>query len=330
MQVLANNAMKHQVFVDGQEGTTGLKIQDYLSARPDIEVLRIDPDKRKDQDARKALLNEADVVFLCLPDAAARESASLVDNERTRVIDPSTAHRVDSDWTYGLPELSKLQRQQISESKRVAVPGCHATGFILALHPLIQAGVVPRDYPVVCNSITGYSGGGRSMIADYEGASSAAQILQSPRHYALGLKHKHIPEMQKVTWLEHAPIFTPVVSNYYKGMAVSIPLFTRLLSKKVTSVDVVDMLSDYYADEKFVRVMPADPEDCLDRGFFNLQECNDTNRLDIFVFGNNDQILLLSRLDNLGKGAAGAAVQNMNLMLGIDETTGLMSQAVCP
>lgn len=316
--------MKYRVFVDGQEGTTGLKIHDYLAARSDVEVLKIDTDKRKDQNARRALLNEADIVFLCLPEAIARESASLVTNEATRIIDPSTAHRVHPNWTYGLPELNKQQRERIHESKRVAVPGCHATGFILALYPLIQAGVVPNNYPVVCHSVTGYSGGGRSMIAEYENTSSAAETLQSPRHYALGLDHKHIPEMQKVIGLQNPPIFTPIVSNYYKGMAVSTPLFPRLLDKKVTPADVTSVLSEYYANEQFVRIIPANSENHLDHGFFNLQECNDTNRIDIFVFGNTDRILLLSRLDNLGKGASGAAIQNMNLMLGIDEGTGLV------
>ena len=317
--------MKYRVFVDGQEGTTGLKIHDYLSVRPDIEVLKIDPDKRKDKEARKALLNEADIVFLCLPDTVARESVSLITNEGTRIIDPSTAHRVHPNWTYGLPELNKLQRERIRESKRVAVPGCHATGFILALYPLVQEAIVPKDYPVVCHSTTGYTGGGRSMIAEYENAISAVDKLRSPRHYALGLNHKHIPEMQKVTGLENPPIFTPVVSNYYKGMAVSIPLFPHLLNKKVAPADVVSVLSEYYDGEEFVRVIPADIEDYLDNGFLNLEECNNTNRVDIFVFGNADRILLLSRLDNLGKGASGAAVQNMNLMLGIDERTGLTS-----
>lgn len=317
--------MKYRVFVDGQEGTTGLKIRDYLSARTDIDVLQIDPEKRKDEDARRVLLNEADLVFLCLPDVAARESASLVTNSKTRIIDASTAHRTDPDWTYGLPELDRRQRERIRESKRVAVPGCHATGLILALYPLVQEGLVPRDYPVTCSSITGYSGGGRSMIAEYEGRDSGRSDLRAPRHYALGLDHKHLPEMQQVLGLTHPPIFTPVVADYYKGMAVSTPLFPRLLSKPVTADDVRSMLSDYYAGDRFVRVMPSHKAK-----FFNLEECNNTNMVDIFVFGNDDRILLLSRLDNLGKGASGAAVQNMNLMLGLPETMGLDGPAAHP
>lgn len=313
--------MKYRVFVDGQEGTTGLKIHDYLSIRPDIEVLKIEPDKRKDPEARSALMNESDIVFLCLPDIAARESVSLVTNEKTRIIDPSTAHRVDPDWVYGLPELNKQQREMISGSRRVAVPGCHATGFIMALYPLVQAGIVPKDYPVTCSSITGYSGGGKGMIAEYE--SSTDESLRSPRHYALALSHKHLPEMQKMTGLTHQPLFTPIVSNYYKGMAVSTPLFSRLLAKQVTPDDVREILSEYYAGERFVRVMPAGADDELGKGCFNLQRCNDTNRIDIFVYGHAGQILLISRLDNLGKGASGAAVQNMNIMLGLDEELGL-------
>lgn len=306
----------YRVFVDGQEGTTGLKIHDFLSARKDIEVLRIDHDKRKNIDARRALLNEADVVFLCLPDDAARESASLVTNPNTRVIDGSTAHRVDPDWVYGLPELNKQQRERICEAKKVTVPGCHATGFIIALYPLVCEGIVAKDYPVVCNSITGYSGGGRSMIAQYETATTDPK---APRHYALGLNHKHIPEMQQVAGLDNPPIFSPAVADYYKGMTVSIPLFPRLLGKNVTPSDLAKTLSEYYADEKFIQVMPADQDSIDPLG------CNGTNRIELFVFGNMERILLIARLDNLGKGASGAAVQNMNIMLGIDESAGLVS-----
>lgn len=309
--------MKYRVFVDGQEGTTGLKIFDYLSARPDIEVLRIDPEKRKDPGARKVLLNEADVVFLCLPADAAKESTALVTNNRTRIIDPSTAHRVDPDWVYGLPELNKNQRERIRESRRVTVPGCHATGFIVPLYPLVQEGIVPQDYPITCTSITGYSGGGKGMIAEYEGSTD--ECLQSPRHYALGLDHKHLPEMQSVTGLAHPPLFTPIVSNYYKGMAVSIPLSARLLTRPVTPEDARCILSEHYAGEQFVRVMPDSRKD----SFFDLQRCNDTNGIDVFVFGHADHILLISRLDNLGKGASGAAVQNMNIVLGLEENSGL-------
>lgn len=311
--------MKYRVFVDGQAGTTGLKINDYLSARQDIEILTIEPEKRKDPDAKQVLLNSADVVFLCLPDEAARQSVSLVTNPNTRVIDPSTAHRTDPDWVYGIPELNKTQRDKICQSKRVAVPGCHATGFIMALYPLISKDIVSNDYPITCSSITGYSGGGRSMIQQYED-KALQESLQYPMHYALGLNHKHLPEMQYILGLQYQPVFSPVVSNFYKGMVVSIPLFTHLLNKHITPNEIRDILADHYDGEQFVRVMPYTQEERIDGG---LEGCNNTNRIDLFVFGNSERILLVSRLDNLGKGASGAAVQNMNIMLGIDEETGL-------
>lgn len=313
--------MKYKVFVDGQEGATGLRIHDYLAAWTDLEVLRIDSDKRKDVQARHELINEADVVFLCLPDDAARESVSLVSNPNTRVIDASTAHRTDPGWVYGFPELNKSQRTIICESKRVTVPGCHATGFIAALYPLIQAGIVQADYPVTAYSVTGYSGGGRKVIAEYE-AAEADGSLRSPRHYALGLSHKHLPEMQRWTGLAHPPLFAPIISSFARGMAVSIPLLTRLLPKGVGTDEVRRVLSAHYEGERFVRVMSAG-EDDLENGRLDPEGCNDTNRLDIFVFGHADQIVVISRLDNLGKGASGAAVQNMNIMLGLDEGAGL-------
>lgn len=315
--------MKFKVFVDGQEGTTGLKINQRLSERTDIEILNIDPEKRKDPGARRALLNEADVAFLCLPDAASRESAGLVTNGGTRIIDASTAFRTAPDWTYGMPELSKKQRALIRDSRRVSVPGCHATGFNMALYPLVQEGIVPRDYPVTCCSVTGYSGGGKKLIEKYEVAGANRQNLESPRFYALGLSHKHLPEMQKVSGLLFPPLFTPIVGAFSQGMLVSVPLLKRLLNNKITAREVHEFLSSYYASERFVRVMPYESEDYLDNGFLDATGCNNTNRIEIFVFGNAGQILLLSRLDNLGKGASGAAVQNMNVMLGLDEGTGL-------
>jgi len=313
--------MKYRVFVDGREGTTGLKIHDYLAARPDLEVLEIDPDKRKDIDARRALINQADIVFLCLPDAAARESVALVSNPSTRIIDASTAHRTDPDWVYGFPELNKARRGLIRDSKRVTVPGCHATGFIAALYPLISAGIVPADYPVTFYSVTGYSGGGNKVIAEYEEAEADGS-LRSPRHYALTLNHKHLPEMWKITGLAHPPLFAPIISSFARGMAVSVPLLPRLLPKSVTPDEVRQALAAHYEGERFVRVMPA-REDDLENGRLNPEGCNDTNRLDIFVFGHADQIMVISRLDNLGKGASGAAVQNMNIMLGLSEGAGL-------
>ncbi|MFZ5596796.1 MAG: N-acetyl-gamma-glutamyl-phosphate reductase [Bacillota bacterium] len=315
--------MKYKVFVDGREGTTGLKINERLSGRTDIEVLDIDPEKRKDPGERRIYINEADVVFLCLPDAAARESVSLVSNDRTRIIDASTAHRTDPAWTYGLPELNRGQRSLIRESRRVAVPGCHATGFTLGLHPLIREGVVSPDYPVTCQSVTGYSGGGKKLISRYEGAGPNKEKLKSPRFYALGLNHKHLPEMQKVNGLEYPPLFTPIVGEFYQGMAVAVPLLKRLLNKKITAGEVHGLMEEYYAGERFVSVMPFEAESNLDGGFFDATGCNNSNKAEIFVFGHSDQILIVTRLDNLGKGASGAAVQNMNIMIGADEGMGL-------
>lgn len=315
--------MKFKVFVDGQEGTTGLQIHDYLSVRSDLEILTIDPAKRKDPEARRALINEADIVFLCLPDAAAIEAVSLAANNKTRFIDASTAHRTHPDWTYGLPELNKEQRELIRQSHRVSNPGCHATGFILALYPLIHEGIVPADYPVTCQSLTGYSGGGKKLIEKYENNSSGVETLHFPKPYALKLNHKHLPEMHKVTGLTFPPHFVPVVSDFYKGIAVSIPLLSRHLNKQLSAKDVHGFLSSYYESESFVRVMPFESDAYIENGFFNLEVCNNTNRFELFIFGNNDQILLMSRFDNLGKGASGAAIQNMNIMLGLDEGLGL-------
>lgn len=314
--------MKYKVFVDGQEGTTGLKIHERLAGRPDLEILKIDPDKRKDKEARRSLLNQADIVFLCLPDEASKESVSLISNDRTKVLDASTAFRTDSNWVYGLPELSKAQRKAISISNRVAVPGCHATGFNIALYPLIQEGIVPKDYPLSCHSLTGYSGGGKKLIEKYE-MSERSEKLKSPQLYALGLKHKHLAEMQKVNDLPYPPLFTPIVADYYQGMVVSTPLNARFLNKKLTAKEVCAFLASYYSSEKFIKVMPYEADYTIDNGFLNAMECNDTNNIEIFVFGRDEQILLVSRFDNLGKGASGAAVQNMNIMLGLDEGIGL-------
>ncbi|WP_028562587.1 N-acetyl-gamma-glutamyl-phosphate reductase [Paenibacillus pinihumi] len=313
--------MKYKIFVDGQEGTTGLKIHDHLSKIPNIEVMKIEPEKRKDYEVRKALINEADVVFLCLPDFASRDSVSMVTNHKTKIIDASTAFRTNKEWTYGLPELNKYQRNKIRHSSRVSVPGCHATGFILAMHPLISEGIIPSEYPVSCFALTGYSGGGKSLISQYE--SSNREELFAPRPYALHLDHKHLPEMQLYSGLNSAPLFTPIVGNYYQGDAVTIPLFPGMFLKHVTAGDIQQLLASYYKDERFIRVIPYDSGAYLEEGFFNLMQCNHTNNLDIFVFGHQDRILLVTRFDNLGKGASGAAIQNMNIMLGFEEGTGL-------
>ncbi|HEY5560424.1 MAG TPA: N-acetyl-gamma-glutamyl-phosphate reductase [Clostridiaceae bacterium] len=312
--------MKHKIFVDGQEGTTGLKIDDYLSLREDIELLKIDSEKRKDPKERKKLINKADIVFLCLPDEAAREAVLMIENEKTKVIDASTAHRTDTDWVYGFPELSPNQREKIKNSKRVSVPGCYATGFVSLIYPLISRGILQKDYPVTCCGISGYSGGGKNLIKSYE--AGAINNIHSHKYYGLGLKHKHIPEMQIVTGLDYPPVFTPIVQNYYNGMTVSIPLANRLLNKSIYNLQ--ELFEDYYKGESFVRVIPKDYKEYLDNGFLDAEGCNNTNRLDIFVFGNEEEILLTARLDNLGKGASGAAIQNMNIMLGLKEDIGLI------
>lgn len=318
--------MKPKIFVDGQEGTTGLQIHEYLAKRPDLEILKIDSDKRRDMQERKRLLNEADVVFLCLPDEAAIESVSLIENNKTRVIDASTAHRTAENWSYGFPELSLEHREAIKASKRVSNPGCHATGFIAAIYPLVKEGILPKDYPLTCTSLTGYSGAGKKAIEKYEDPNYTEENTKCPRHYALSLSHKHLPEMQKLTGISYPPAFAPVISNFFKGMTVSIPLHTRLLTKKFSAKDIHEFLSSYYENENFIRVMPFNEDSNLEFGCLDSEGCNDTNRLDIFVCGHEDQVILISRLDNLGKGASGAAIQNMNIMLGLDEDLGLKTE----
>jgi N-acetyl-gamma-glutamyl-phosphate reductase len=313
--------MKHVVFVDGQEGTTGLRIHEVLGRRDDIELLSIDPDRRKDPAERARLLNAADVAFLCLPDAAAREAAALVTNPRTCLIDASTAHRTRDDWVYGLPELAPAQRDKLHASKRIANPGCHATAFILLLRPLVDAGLVAPGLPVSATSITGYSGGGKKMIEQYAAGGDAK--LMSPRPYGLALSHKHIPEMMAHTGLTTKPVFLPIVGNFYKGLAVSVPLHFAELAPGADGIALQRALEARYAGEPFVRVMPLSDAATLEDGYFDVQACNDTNRCDVFVFADAQQALLVARLDNLGKGASGAAVQCMNVHLGVDEGLGL-------
>jgi N-acetyl-gamma-glutamyl-phosphate reductase len=316
--------MKYKIFVDGQEGTTGLKINERLETRSDIEILKISPEKRKDIEERRKLINMSDIVFLCLPDVSAKESVSLVENKNTRVIDASTAHRTQEGWVYGLPELNRTQRQLIKNSKRVAVPGCYATGFNLAVYPLINEGILPKDYPVSCHAISGYSGAGKKMIEQYEGTAPIPASLNSPRFYSLGLQHKHVPEMKKISGLQFEPLFSPVVANYFKGMSVSVPLFSRLLRNNITGNEIQKFYEEYYKEEQFIKVYPYSEESNLDNGFFSPLDCNNTNNLQLYVFGNKEQILLMSRLDNLGKGASGAAIQIMNIMLGTDEAYSLV------
>ena len=286
----------------------------------DIEVLKIDADKRKDLGERKRLINASDVTFLCLPDDAARESVALVDNPNTCIIDASTAHRVNPAWTFGLPELEPAQRARIRASKRIANPGCHATAFILALKPLVASGLLPAATQIAANSITGYSGGGKKMIEHYQ----SPQRIDAPRPYALGLVHKHLPEMSAYSGLSAAPIFQPIVGPFYKGLAVTAYLHPAQFTRKVTPADVQKILADYYAGEAFIRVAPFDLEASTDGGFFDVEANNDTNRVDLFVFGNEERMLVVGRLDNLGKGASGAAVQSMNVHLGVEESLGLV------
>ncbi|MGM9516288.1 N-acetyl-gamma-glutamyl-phosphate reductase [Roseateles sp. DB2] len=314
--------MTYTVFVDGQEGTTGLRIHEYLAQRSDIEVLRIAADKRKDAAERARLLNAADVAFLCLPDAASREAAAMISNPRTCLIDASTAHRTVPGWTFGLPELCKGQREAIRGAKRIANPGCHASAFILAVRPLVDAGLLAPEALISATSLTGYSGGGKGMIAEYEAGGNAQ--LKSPRPYALGLAHKHLPEMMAHTGLRTAPVFMPIVADFYKGLAVTVPLHLQQLRAATTPEHVREALAAHYEGERFIRVMPLRDADTLAGGFFDVQACNDTNRVDLFVFGSDTQVLVMARLDNLGKGASGAAVQSMNVHLGVDETLGLV------
>lgn len=310
--------MKTKVYIDGQSGTTGLQIYDRIGQREDLELLRIPEELRHDPDERKKYLNSADIVFLCLPDEGAREAVSFIDNPNVRVIDASTAHRTNPDWTYGYPELSKAQREAIRTSKRVANPGCHATGFISTTAPLVAMGVIPKDYPMSCYSLTGYSGGGKKMIAEYE-ADGRSELLDAPGIYGLNLHHKHLPEMQTVTGLAYPPVFMPVVDDYYKGMATTIMLQNRLLPGQPSAEEICAKLADYYRDEHFVSVVPFGENDSK----LYANKLAGTNRLEIVVCGHEEQTTVTALFDNLGKGASGAAVQNMNIMLGLPEETGL-------
>lgn len=301
------------VFIDGKEGTTGLQIYDRLASRSDLSLLLLPEELRKDEKARKECMNEADIVFLCLPDAAAREAVKLVENPRTKIIDASTAHRTNPEWTYGFPELSREQREKIMRSKRVANPGCHASGFIALVYPLIKEGILPSDYPFVFHSVTGYSGGGKKMIAQYESAERDV-ALDSPRQYGLTLSHKHIPEMMKVCNLTRKPIFNPIVADFYSGMCGTIPVFADLMKKKMAGEQLRAFYREYYRESAFVSVT----DESL--SYLPANKLAGTNEMQLFVGGNEEEILLCSLFDNLGKGASGAAVQNMNLMLGLPET----------
>ncbi|NCB63902.1 MAG: N-acetyl-gamma-glutamyl-phosphate reductase [Clostridia bacterium] len=310
--------MKPKVYIDGQEGTTGLQIYERLGGREDIELLMIDPDKRKDTTERKKLINAADLVFLCLPDAAAIEAVGLIENSHTRVIDASTAHRTASGWVYGFPELYKEPQKAIGEARFVANPGCHATGFLATVAPLTAIHILPADYPLTCYSITGYSGGGKKMIEEFEGADQPEE-LRSPFTYSTNLKHKHLPEMQKISGLDVPPVFCPVLGDFYKGMATTVMLHNRYLKGQPTAKELALILGAYYAGQKLVSVAPYTEEaQRLPANYLA-----GTDRLELSVDGHEGQTILTARFDNLGKGASGAAVQNMNIMLGFDATTSL-------
>lgn len=315
--------MSVKIYIDGQEGTTGLKILERFEGRSDIELLRIDEEKRKDAAERGRLINMSDFTFLCLPDAAAREAVSLVENDHVRIIDTSTAHRTNPDWAYGFPELSPEHREKIKGSKRVAVPGCYASGFNSIVYPLVKGGVIPEDYPVFAYATSGYSGAGKKAIAVYEGSKKPYEY-NSPRQYALSQEHKHLPEMQAVSGLKYKPMFNPIICDYYSGMVVSVPLQTRTLSRDTSAESVHRTLAEHYRDAKMVQVMPLMPIEEQKSFFLASNTLSGVNKMQIFVFGNDEQILLCSRLDNLGKGASGAAVQCLNIMMGIDEAAGLV------
>lgn len=312
---------KTKIFIDGSEGTTGLRIHERFGQRDDIELIPISAELRKDVEERKRLINQSDITFLCLPDAAARESVSLVENENVRIIDTSTAHRTEDGWAYGFPELSSVHRNKIKEGKRIAVPGCHATGFISLAYPIVSQGILPSDYPVAAFSLTGYSGGGKKMIAEYESDERPVE-LDAPREYALTQKHKHLKEMKKITGLSREPLFSPIVADYYSGMVVSLPLYTDYLKKETSPEKLAKFFAEYYAGEQFIKVMPYGAEEEL-KGMMAGNGCSGWDGLKIYVTGNEERVVLHAQFDNLGKGASGAAIQCLNIMLGCAENKGL-------
>lgn len=312
-----------KIFIDGKEGTTGLKIYERFSNRKDIEILTIDDENRKIPEERAKMINASDFTFLCLPDAAAIESAKLCTNPKTVIIDASTAHRTNPDWAYGFPELEPIFREKIMKSNRIAVPGCYASGSIAILYPLVKSGILPKDYPVVIHAVSGYSGAGKKAIALYENQNRNPE-LDSPRLYALSQHHKHLPEIQKISGLEFEPVFNPYVCDYYQGMTVSIGFHTRLLNKNVKALEVLEMFKNHYKNTNFIKVADKlNGEDFLQEQFIPANTLAGTNNMQIFVCGNDERIVVTSRFDNLGKGASGAAVQCLNIRMGIDETEGL-------
>lgn len=306
-----------KIFIDGRAGTTGLQIEGRMGLREDVELITLPEEKKKDPAARKDAIQQADFVFLCLPDAAAKEAAAMVGDSGTRIIDASTAHRTNPDWAYGFPELSKEHRTAIETAQFVANPGCHATGFIALVYPLVSLGILPPDYPLYAHSLTGYTGGGKATIAQYESPDRDPE-LDSPRLYGLGLSHKHIPEMVQVCGLKKKPIFNPIICDFPQGMLVTVPLHLELLPQGVSVDALKQAYADFYAGQKNIRVFGEVPD-----GFLGSNNVVGTNRLNIYVSGNAHQAIVSAQFDNLGKGASGAAVQNLNIMMGVDENYGL-------
>ena len=318
--------MLTKVFIDGGEGTTGLRLHERLSAREDIQLLAIDPALRKDAEAKAAISNSADIVFLCLPDDAARAAVAGITNPHTTIIDASTAHRVLDDWAYGLPELSAGHREKIATFNRICVPGCHATAFNLLVYPLVTSGLVCEVNLLTAHSVTGYSGAGKNVIAAYA-QEDRPGYYATPRQYALGQNHKHLPEMQKISGLSHPPVFNPIIADFYCGMVVTVPLHLRQLKDWPSAKDLHTFFAEFYAGQKMVRVMPWQAENSLPESMLDPQHLAARDDLEIFVCGNGERAILTARLDNLGKGASGAAIQCMNLSIGLPEETGLVGGA---
>ncbi|MBQ6271356.1 MAG: N-acetyl-gamma-glutamyl-phosphate reductase [Clostridiales bacterium] len=315
--------MKQKVFVDGSEGTTGLRIFERFQGRDDIELIKIDPDLRKDPEERKKLINSSDITFLCLPDVAARESVGLVDpdNDHTVIIDTSTAHRTEEGWAYGFPELSDKHLEKVKTGNRIAVPGCYASGFISLIYPLVAQGIIPKDYPVSAFALSGYSGAGKKTIAVYESEDRPSE-LSSGREYALAQQHKHLKEMKAITGLSRTPLFSPIIDDYYSGMVVSSQFYADMLSKKMTPSELLEFYREYYAGKKFIKVAEADDETAAS-GFLAGNSLSGWDGLKIYVTGNEERIVVSSQFDNLGKGASGAAIQCMNIRIGCEEAKGL-------
>ncbi len=309
---------KIKVFIDGSVGTTGLRIHERLSARRDVELITLDEEHRKDLNSRKEALLSADAAFLCLPDAASKEIVAEIGDAPVKILDTSTAHRTNPAWAYGFPELSQYHLEKLLSSNRIAVPGCHASGFCSIVKPLVDAGIIPKDYPIAATSITGYSGGGKKMIAEYEDPDRAAEF-GAPRQYGLTQMHKHLPEMKTVCGLDFEPCFSPIVADFYSGMCVTVPLFANLLAKTVTPKDIHEIFAAHYADKKLISVAPLGKE-----GMLNSNELTGKDSMEITVCGNDQRILIASTFDNLGKGASGAALQCFNLICGADEAEGLV------